>query len=98
MGSLAPSGILTMTLVATAGGLTPHQPWCTGHADPDDSNSGCLRTVEIAGVQVTLRQGSGPVELTVATGDQTPLTAAQARHLAAELVDASRVLQSADRP
>jgi hypothetical protein len=86
-----------MTLVDTHDELAAHQPWCARDVLDDGSPHACAWSVEIAGVRVALSQGEGAAELTVRSVEQTHLTAAQARRLAAELVDASRVLQSADR-
>jgi hypothetical protein len=76
-----------------------HEPWCTDHAvDEDGPGSGCGRSVEVAGVQIHLAEMGGTVALTLHSDGQNVLTATQVRRIAAELVDASRILQSAQQP
>jgi hypothetical protein len=64
-------------LPETLGGSIHHPPWCAGHKQGDTAMLRCMRTVEIAGVRVTLSQGSTGVELATVCPDGAPLTAAQ---------------------
>ena len=59
-----------------------HQPWCAGHENDDGAIHVCMRTVEITGVRVILTRD--PLAFAMVCQDRAPLTAAQARHLAAD--------------